>query len=183
MKNFKLSSHVSRRSFVALSIAVALQPRTWAADFREISWDELVPKDWDPMKSFNKMGSAGGMSDFDPRTLKLYERLREVWDNAPTVTALAGQAIKLAGYLVPLDEAKDGIREFLLVPYFGACIHTPPPPANQIVYVRTQAPVKGMHTMDAVWVSGTLGIDRSDSTMGVSGYTMIASRVTVYKGK
>ena len=98
--------------------------------------------------------------------------MRELWDTAPTVAGLAGQSVSLAGYLVPLDEAKDGIRDFLLVPYFGACIHTPPPPANQIVHVRSQTPIKGFRTMDAVWVSGTLELDRSKTDMGVSGYTM-----------
>ena len=180
MKHFRSPSTASRRGFVLICIAAFVQAPARAAEFRELSWDDLVPKDWDPMKSMKDMGAV---SDFDPRALKMYDRLREIWDNAPTVPALAGQAIRIAGYLVPLDEAKDGIREFLLVPYFGACIHSPPPPANQIVHVRTQAPVKGLHTMDAIWVSGTLGMDRSDSNMGVSGYTMIASHVTPYKGK
>ena len=82
-----------------------------------------------------------------------------------------------------LDQAKDGLREFLLVPYFGACIHTPPPPANQIVHVRSQTPVKGLRSMDAVWVSGTLQIDSTKTDMGVSGYAMIAHQVQAYKGK
>lgn len=183
MKNSCSPPRACRRSFVLLSLAALAQAPSWSAEFREISWDDLVPKDWDPMKSVKNAGNMGAMTDFDPRALKMYERLREIWDNAPTVPALAGQAVRLAGYLVPLDEAKDGIREFLLVPYFGACIHTPPPPANQIVHVRTQAPVKGLHTMDAVWVSGSLGMERSDSNMGVSGYTMIATHVSAYKGK
>jgi hypothetical protein len=56
------------------------------------------------------------------------------------------------------------------VPYFGACIHSPPPPANQIVHVKAQAPLKGWRTMDAVWVSGTLQAARADTSMGASGY-------------
>ena len=180
MTMYSSISMASRRRFVVLAIAAMFQAPSWAADFREISWDDLIPKGWDPMKSFKDMGAV---SDFDPRAQKMYDRLREIWDNAPTVPSLAGQPIRLAGYLVPLDEAKDGIREFLLVPYFGACIHTPPPPANQIVHVRTQKPLTGLRTMDAVWVSGTLGLDRSDSAMGTSGYTMIASAVTPYKRK
>ena len=180
MKYSSSSSLASRRRFLAFSIAALAQAPVLAADFREISWDDLIPKGWDPMKSIKDMGAV---PDSDPRAQKMYDRLREIWDNAPTVSSLAGQSIRLAGYLVSLDEAKDGIREFLLVPYFGACIHTPPPPANQIVHVRTQKPLTGLRTMDAVWVSGTLGLDRSDSAMGTSGYTMIASAVTPYKRK
>ena len=178
MTIFPRPTRPTRRFFLTLAISALAQGRATAADFREISWDDLVPADWNPMGSLKGMGEY---PDSDPRTQKLYDRLRELWDTAPTVAALAGQSVKLAGYLVPLDEAKDGMRAFLLVPYFGACIHTPPPPANQIVHVLSQTPIKGFRTMDAVWVSGTLDLDRSKTDMGVSGYTMTARRVTAYK--
>jgi len=168
----------TRRALLALAIMALAHGTARAAKFREISWDDLVPADWNPMGSLKGMGDY---PDSDPRTQKLYDRLRELWDAAPTVAALAGQSVKLAGYLVPLDEAKDGMRAFLLVPYFGACIHTPPPPANQIVHVQSQTPFKGFRTMDAVWVSGTLDLDRAKTDMGVSGYTMKARHVTAYK--
>jgi hypothetical protein len=64
------------------------------------------------------------------------------------------------------------MREFLLVPYFGACIHTPPPPANQIIHVTSATPIKGFRTMDAMWASGTLRTAISDTAMGNSGYRM-----------
>ncbi|MGJ7530664.1 DUF3299 domain-containing protein [Variovorax sp. GB1P17] len=154
--------------------------RTWAADDREISWDDLVPKDWDPMKSFRDLQHLGALPDSDARVQKLYDRMRKVWDEAPTVPSLAGQAVKIPGFLVPLEAGKDGIREFLLVPYFGACIHTPPPPANQIIHVRSASPLKGLRTMDAVWVSGKLGLERSNSDLGVTGYSLSARHVTKY---
>jgi hypothetical protein len=183
MKNLNPSSHASRRNFVLWSLSASIWTSVRAENYREISWDDLIPKGWDPMKSFNTTGNVGAITDFDPRALKMYERLRAIWDNAPTVAAMEGQSVKLAGYVVPLDESKAGVREFLLVPYFGACIHTPPPPANQIVLVRSEPPVKGLRSMDPVYASGTLKTDRSDSNMGVTGYSMIASRVIVYKGK
>jgi len=83
---------------------------------------------------------------------------------------------------VPLDESGNGIKEFLLVPYFGACIHTPPPPANQIILVQPQKPAKGYHSMDTVWISGTLKTLRSDSYMGSSGYRMDSAIVEPYVG-
>jgi hypothetical protein len=75
------------------------------------------------------------------------------------------------------------MREFLLVPYLGACIHTPPPPANQIIHVKPLQPSKGLHMMDAVWVSGRLKTPRSDTSMGISGYSMDAVRVEPYVEK
>ena len=146
----------------------------------ELSWDDMIPLDWDPMKSFEDLRGLDALSDWDPRVKKLYERMRKVWDEAPTVPALAGRIVRLPGYLVPLEAGKGGIREFLLVPYFGACIHTPPPPANQIVHVRSPSPLKDLRTMDAIWVTGKLGLERSSSDMGASGYTLTASRVVKY---
>ena len=170
----------SRRRWLAMAAAGLAWSQVRAAQFPEISWDDLVPKGWDPLKS---LGDMKPLSDSDPRAVKQYEKLREAWDNAPTVAAMAGRRVRLPGYLVPLDEAKDGIREFLLVPYFGACIHTPPPPANQIVHARAQTAIKGFQTMDAVWVDGTLGLVRGSSEMGASGYSMVVSRIEAYKKK
>jgi len=151
-----------------------------AATYREAQWDELVPKDWDPTKRFRN-SKLGMFSDADPRVLQMMREMRETWDNAPTNSAMDGAAVKLAGYVVPLDETKAGMKEFLLVPYFGACIHTPPPPANQIIHVIAAKPAKGLHMMDAVWVSGTLKTFRSDSVMGVSGYQMQAAQIDPYE--
>ncbi len=171
---------LSRRTMLALAAGWLAHGPLYAADFPEISWDDLAPADWDPMASLKGIGSY---PDSDPRTQKLYDRMRELWDTAPTVAAMAGRSVRLPGYLVPLDQAKDGLREFLLVPYFGACVHSPPPPANQIVHVRSQTAIKGLRTMDAVWVSGTLQLESSRTDMGVSGYSMLARQVQPYKGK
>jgi hypothetical protein len=102
----------------------------------------------------------------------MMRRLREVWDNAPTNPKMDGVRVRLPGYVVPLEEVKGELKEFLLVPYFGACIHSPPPPANQIVHVVSAQPLKGWRTMDAVWVNGTLKAARSDSAMGASAYVI-----------
>jgi hypothetical protein len=172
----------TRRRLLLAALSLPVLSIADAADkYRKISWDDLVPKDWDPSKSFQDLQHLGDLPDSDARVQEMYDRMREVWDNAPIVPAMAGRTVKLPGYLVPLETDKGGMREFLLVPYFGACIHTPPPPANQIVHVRSASPIKGLQTMDAVWVSGRLELKRSDSSMGVSGYSMIASKVEKYK--
>ena len=152
-----------------------------AGSYREITWEDLVPKDWDPAKEF-KQSNIGLMKDGDPRATEMLKRMREAWNNAPTNNELDGVAVRLPGYLVPLDESGNGIKEFLLVPYFGACIHTPPPPANQIILVQPQKPAKGYRSMDTVWISGTLKTLRSDSYMGSSGYRMDSAIVEPYVG-
>ena len=145
---------------------------------RSAKWDELLPKDWDPLKQFRD--KSGVVREGSVREMEMMDELRKAWDNAPTRPELNGTRLRLPGYVVPLDSSAAGLKEFLLVPYFGACIHSPPPPANQIVYVKLAkaAPIK---TMDAVWVSGTLSTGRSDSPMGVSGYLMAGDLVEPYK--
>jgi len=159
--------------------APAAQDASAPVSYGTITWDDLVPKDWDPMKGFSQ-ADIGAMQDGDPRAMKLLRRMQEAWDNAPTNAALENQAVRLPGYVVPLDASKAGMREFLLVPYFGACIHVPPPPANQIVDVHLREPDKKIEMMDAVWVSGRIRAQRSSTTMGASGYVLEAVAIEKY---
>jgi hypothetical protein len=150
--------------------------------YRVINWDELVPAGWDPMKEFKDFDLAA-LNDSDVRALRMLKRMREVWDNAPANTALEGQSVRIPGFVVPLEETKDGLKEFLLVPYFGACIHSPPPPSNQIVHVLPQSVAKGVRSMDAVWISGVMRQTRTDSYMGASSYRIEAKLVEPYSEK
>lgn len=149
--------------------------------YAEISWDDLVPADWDPLKQFKDM-NFGALGDADPRAQQMLKKMREVWDNAPVNGQMNGRKVRLPGYVVPLEENQAGLTEFLLVPYFGACIHTPPPPANQIVHVLPRAGTK-LKSMDVVWVDGTLKAQRGDTTMGIAGYHLDAEAVVPYVEK
>ena len=149
---------------------------------RQINWDALVPPDWNPTSQM-KGANLGMLSDGDPRAVAMLKTLREAWDKAPTNNEIDGQRVRLPGYIVPLEEGQSGMKEFLLVPYFGACIHTPPPPANQIVHVMPKQPARGFRSMDTVWISGTLKALRSDTSMGASGYRMEADLVEPYVEK
>ncbi|MFO1272917.1 MAG: DUF3299 domain-containing protein [Rubrivivax sp.] len=154
-------------------------PAAKPAPFRTITWDDLVPKDWDPMKDFKGMDMAM-LQDGDPRAAQMMKRMRDAWDNAPVNPELVGQAVRIPGFVVPLEEGKDGVKEFLLVPYFGACIHSPPPPANQIIHVLPRSVAKNVKAMDPVWISGTLASMKTDSYMGAAGYRVEATVVEPY---
>lgn len=149
-----------------------------AQDYREIAWPELVPKDWDPLAGL-KREDVASLRDADPRARDLLRQMREAWMNAPAVPALAGQAVRIPGYVVPLDATRDEVREFLLVPYFGACIHVPPPPPNQVIHVVMAEPAPaGM--MAAVWVSGVLRVETSETPFGSASYQMAGQGLTPY---
>ena len=151
----------------------ALPGAAQASTARHIKWADLVPAGWDPaaeVRKHFKNPNFDIVSDTDPRMLEMLKKMREIWDQAPVNPAMDGVSGRIPGYVVPLEEDKRGLREMLLVPYYGACIHSPPPPANQIIHVKLAQPVKGYQSMDTVWVLGTLKAFRGDSHMGVSGY-------------
>jgi hypothetical protein len=154
-----------------------------ASEFRLIDWDALIPADWDPLKDLKALQGRGmaALKDGDPRAQAALDALRQAWEKAPTSPGLAGQKVRIAGYVVPLDGTSEQMHEFLLVPYFGACIHTPPPPANQIIHVIATPPAKGLRAMEAVWVNGTMKIEASDTAMGNSGYRLDATSISVYR--
>lgn len=146
---------------------------------RQINWKDLMPAKWDPDKAFKGIDFSK-LEDADPRAEALRLKMLELAKKAPVNPAINGQRVKLPGFLVPLEQHNGEVSEFLLVPYFGACIHTPPPPGNQIVHVRPKEPVK-FRTMAAVWISGKLVVQSHDTAMGFSSYSMVADEVTRYQ--
>lgn len=169
-------------SVAAPAPALAASPAAAGADvggFKTIRWEALVPASWDAMKEFRNL-DLQGLSDGDPRANEMMAAMRKAWDNAPVNAALVGQPVRIPGFVVPLETGPDGLKEFLLVPYFGACIHSPPPPSNQVIYVLPKAPPKGFRSMDTVWISGTLQKAQTDSFMGAAGWRMEAVSVTPY---
>lgn len=153
-------------------------PSPQGAVARDIGWSDLVPPRGDPHEQVGEARlDIDTLTDSDPRAVAMLNRMREAWSRAPTVAALDGAWVRIPGYVVPLEAPASGRPEFLLVPYFGACIHAPPPPANQIIHVLPMPAAKGLRAMDAVWVSGRLTVAQSESAMGASGYRMEAVMV------
>ena len=148
--------------------------------FREISWDDLIPADWNPEKFFLDL-KLNDLQDNDPRAAEVMQKIREEWDRAPLVQRFNGERIRIPGFIVPLETDGKTIREFLLVPYFGACVHVPPPPANQLIHVMPDKPVSAKLDMLPVWVNGVLNVARFESDLGNAGYQLRAITVEEYK--
>ncbi|HWK40043.1 MAG TPA: DUF3299 domain-containing protein [Hyphomicrobium sp.] len=99
-------------------------------------------------------------------------------DLPPRVVAeLDGKRVRIGGYVVPLDFEATTIKEFLLVPFVGACIHVPPPPANQIVYVKSDAGLEITGQFDPVWVTGTIKTEPAFTGLADTGYSLTAERI------
>jgi hypothetical protein len=109
------------------------------------------------------------------------QRILEEWDRASVVEELGGQLIRIPGFVVPLEGDGRTIGEFLLVPYFGACVHVPPPPSNQLIHVLPEQPIPGEWDMTPVWVVGELAVTRFDTSLGNAGYQLRALTVEAYE--
>jgi uncharacterized protein len=95
---------------------------------------------------------------------------------------LEGLTLRIPGFIVPLDvDAAGQVVEFLLVPYYGACIHVPPPPPNQIIYVKPAQPILVKDMFNAYWVTGRMHVEIRNTQMASASYTMSASKVEDYQ--
>jgi hypothetical protein len=166
----------------SLSAGAAPEGASTPSAPRTIGWEQLIPAGWDPYKDLKAL-NLQSLKDNDPKADEALKKMRQMWDNAPINPLILGQNVRLPGYLVPLEDLPEGLKEFLLVPYFGACVHSPPPPANQIVHVKLDQAVKRFRSMDTVWVTGTLNATKTDSHMGVASYRIDAKVVTPYSEK
>ena len=100
----------------------------------------------------------------------------------PAVQRIDGQRVRIPGFIVPLEDFQERAKEFLLVPYFGACVHMPPPPPNQMVFVRMSAKTS-LSMWGPVWVEGRLEVTKVESPYGAVSYRMAAERLTPYRTK
>ncbi|OYD21396.1 DUF3299 domain-containing protein [Oceanimonas baumannii] len=96
------------------------------------------------------------------------------------VPAMNGKKIRLPGFVVPLEGDSEHITRFFLVPYFGACIHVPPPPTNQIVYVNYPKGARVDDLWDAVWVAGTLSTVSASNDIADAAYSLEGVSVEPY---
>ena len=140
-----------------------------ANDVKELYWEDMVPQDYSaPSQEYavTHEGAAGLQTDAA----------------APVVESLNGQHVKIPGFVVPLDASGETVKEFLLVPYFGACVHVPPPPSNQIVHVTLEKPVPMDDVYDAVWIEGVLNTETWEGDLAVVGYRMKGLSVSPFEG-
>lgn len=92
-----------------------------------------------------------------------------------------GKVVSIPGFMVPFEDGITGVNEFLLVPYFGACIHTPPPPPNQMVYIRmADGATVDVNIWDAVVIEGVLEVTEVESTYGPVGHKVTGLELKPY---
>jgi hypothetical protein len=163
---------------VLLALLLMASTSLWAAEPRVLSWPDMIPPDapvlkpdMTPLHDLSKMGN-----------MELAPAAKQKAPNAPVVKSLDGQQIKMPGFIVPLEVNEEGrTTDFLLVPYYGACIHVPPPPSNQIVHVTSELGVKIDELYQAYWIEGKMQVKPSNSELADAGYQMVADKIYVYE--
>lgn len=102
-------------------------------------------------------------------------------DVSAELQEFVGKEVKIPGFMVPLEDFAEDVSEFLLVPYVGACVHTPPPPPNQLVYVEMTGDKKTPVTYwDPIWIHGTLEIEETTNMYGQVSFKLSGIEVQPY---
>jgi len=188
-------------SFSVAIPAAALEPV-------EISWADLLPEERPYHDPFAELENFEESDATRARALEIREELlsqgldpdqlfrqREIVMNQRKLAEaepnpdLLGKLVRLPGYLLPLEMVDQKAVEFLLVPTVGACIPTPPPPANQMVFVRFEQGFDVDELYKPVWISGEMRAQSHSNALSLvdgqadieTTYFVEAMSVEIYK--
>ncbi|WP_163930947.1 DUF3299 domain-containing protein [Paraferrimonas sp. SM1919] len=194
MKKIILASLIAVFSATQL---MGCQPNEQTAEiepkkYSEIEWIELMPKDElelilnppeevyaiEDGSSEDNIDSLEALAKGDDPVSQYYAAL----SSATVIEAFDNVAIKLPGFIVPLAYNKDKkITEFFIVPYFGACLHMPPPPPNQMIYAKIEEGIELQGTTyDPFWFEGTVAIELTEREMGTAAYELKVDTIKPY---
>lgn len=141
--------------------------------YQEIQWEGLIPPEYSAESIMMKyQDQLAEIEDGSPEAVELYQIMQAEFNEAPVNEDLDETMVRIPGFIAPLEYTDMLITEFLLVPYFGACIHVPAPPANQTVLVRA-TDGEGIKTEDSfgpVWVMGKLSAEETTTELASAGY-------------
>ena len=170
-----------RRLIAVSALLILIQPLK-ADEMRVLNWPDLLPAEQGGLAELAGQGSQGGAGaswfEHDESSTEIPDQPHSVG----VVEELNGVRVMLPGFVVPLEMADNGkVTEFLFVPYVGACVHYPPPPANQIVYVTLPKPVEFESLWVPYWVAGIIRTDTKESELGNAGYTIAAEYMEDYE--
>ena len=162
----------TRRSALTVLAAATAVPKAALANApRETWWEDLIP----PGVPYSEIIGEGDMDIENDTWAPIYDA-----NGIKLNEALDGAYIKMPGFILPLDVTSEGVKDFILVPYVGACIHTPPPPANQLVVASSKTAWPSDQLWDAVWVTGTMRTQLQSTQFGQTGYSIVVDEMEIY---
>ena len=173
---------------ISIDKTVSIKPTPITYDTLE--WDDLIPQD-DLNALLNPPGyiddiEDGGFEDDIGSEIKNFldtasnDRYQQALVSTNIIKDLNGRAVRIPGFVVPVEFDEEIITEFFLVPYFGACIHSPPPPPNQIIYVQAAKGLKLETLYDPFWISGKLSTTLVENFMATAAYSLEMASYEAY---
>ena len=161
-----------RALLLGLGALACLPSAALAEDIIDLKWRDLVPEDEIPIPP-----SVQGLFGHDEAETLTSEQpqssgVRMDWN---------GQVVSLPGFMVPIDYSGTGVTAFILVPYVGACVHVPPPPANQLVFVTTSEPYESSGLFEAITVVGMFGTASTSTQLADISYALSADFIQPYR--
>ena len=176
----------------ALLVLFSTLNPTQADNYEEIDWVALMPED-DLSALLNRPeflndiadgSAADSVDDFASKQLEdeQAQRYQQALVSTRVIEAFDGKAIRIPGFIVPLEQNDEQkATAFFVVPYFGACLHMPPPPPNQILYVEYKEGIAVENLYDPYWFEGTVKIDNHESALGTSAYSLVLDSFALYE--
>ena len=189
------SMEVAAYVFVASGILIATSAPAFSADaqsYEDIDWTELMPAE-DLSALLNRPaflddiadGSAqDSLDSFQQRQLEdeQAQQYQAALSSTRVIQGFDGKAIRIPGFIVPLEQNEDKeVTRFFIVPYFGACLHMPPPPPNQILYVESEQGITLENLFDPYWFEGVVSIEQKVDAMGTSAYSLSLDNYALYE--
>ena len=158
--------------------------------FKTIEWNDLIPEE-DLNVLMNPPGYIDDLEDtaFDDDisaqlTINIdsaaNDRYQQALVSTNIIEKMDGLSVRIPGFVVPVEFDEESITEFFLVPYFGACIHSPPPPPNQIIYVHAPKGLKLETLYDPFWISGELSTSLVENYMATAAYSLKMTSYEAY---
>ena len=164
----------TRRDLLMTCAAFGIAPWPALAKAIDITWDDLIPD-----------GDAGTLlKELRPLGVVQHGELSTGFTQAEAsglTDAFEGQTVRLPGFIVPLSFDGTAVTTFILAPFVGACIHVPPPPANQLVLVETRDPYPFKGLFDPVRVTGTFGMAANQTSLAEIGYAIAADDIEPFE--
>lgn len=159
---------INRRNLLAsLGLFGTIPHLVWAEDYIDIDWKDLVPEGQSVIPPMLQ-----GLIDHDQAPLTSQQPI-----SSGVRTDWNGQIVRLPGFIVPIDYSGTGVTAFILVPFVGACVHVPPPPANQLVFVTTEKPYQSSGLFEAVNVIGMFGVSSMSTQLADISYALSADLI------
>lgn len=159
--------------------------------YDEIEWVELIPEDdlnalLDPpdflidIEDGSELDSVDALSSMGTKSDNV-QRFQQALTSTRIMESFDKKSVRIPGFIVPLSsDDEHRVVEFFIVPYFGACLHMPPPPPNQIIHAKFEKGVEVPQLDVAFWFEGVINVETNSNELGTSAYAISLDNIETY---